>query len=118
MLALFQSTSSGALRYCRCDGNGSQLYSLVAPVQSGCDVLLDVPHAVVGQVTHQHLPPKVQDLVHHVPQPVEQIPLVPLRIREGGRESQPGTSGREDEGKKRQNEDKRGDETSLWWKSP
>lgn len=58
------------------------MHSLVAPVQSGCDVLLDVPHAVVGQVTHQHLPPQVQDLVHHVPQPVEQIPLVLLRGEE------------------------------------
>ena len=47
-------------------------------------MLLDVLHAVVGQVTHQHLPPQVQHLVHHVPEPVEQIPLALLRG--GGRE--------------------------------
>lgn len=59
------------------DENGF-LDSLVTPVQSGRDVLLDVPHAVVGEVAHQHLPPQVQDLIHHVPKPVEQIPLVLL----------------------------------------
>ena len=53
-------------------------YSLVAPVQSGRDVLLDVSHAVMGEVAHQHLPPQVQDFIHHVPKSVEQIPLVLL----------------------------------------
>lgn len=52
--------------------------SLVAPVQSGGDVLLDVPHAVVGEVAYQHLPPQVQDFIHHVPKSVEQIPLILL----------------------------------------
>lgn len=54
------------------------LYSLVAPVQSCRDVLLDVPHAVMGEVAHQHLPPQVEDFIHHVPKSVEQIPLVLL----------------------------------------
>lgn len=58
---------------------------LVAPVQTGSDVLFDVPHAVVGQVTHQNLPPKVQDLIHYVPQPMEQIPFILLQDRERGR---------------------------------
>lgn len=33
----------------------------------------------MGEVSHQHLPPQVQDFVHHVPKPVEQIPLVLLQ---------------------------------------
>lgn len=60
----------------------SFFYSLVAPVQSRRYVLLDVPHAVMGEVAHQHLPPQVQDFIHHVPKSVEQIPLVPLWKRE------------------------------------
>lgn len=60
------------------------VYSLVAPVQSGCDVLLNIPHAVMGEVAHQYLPPEVQDFIHHVPKPVEQIPLVLLE-RENGK---------------------------------
>ena len=55
-----------------------QSNSLVAPVQSGRDVLLDVPHAVMGEAADQHLPPQVQDFIHHVPKPVEQIPLILL----------------------------------------
>lgn len=55
-----------------------QCNSLVAPVQSRRDVLLDVPHAVMGEVAHQHLPPQVQDFIHHVPKSVEQIPLILL----------------------------------------
>lgn len=54
------------------------LYLLVAPVQSRRDVLLNVPHSVVGEVAHQHLPSKVQDFIHHMPKPVEQIPLILL----------------------------------------
>lgn len=78
-------------------------------------MLLDVPHAVVGQVTHQNLPPQVQDLVHHVPQPVEQIPLVLLPTGEGGEKSHPGGGCGEtgDDGKERQNEDKRGEAGRL-----
>lgn len=45
-------------------------------------MLLDVPHAVMGEVAHQHLPPQVQDFIHHVPKSVEQIPLVLLWKRE------------------------------------
>lgn len=45
-------------------------------------MLLDVPHAVMGKVAHQHLPPQVQDFIHHVPKSVEQIPLVLLWERE------------------------------------
>lgn len=36
----------------------------------------------MGKVAHQHLPPQVQDFIHHVPKSVEQIPLVLLRERE------------------------------------
>lgn len=68
-------------------------------------MLLDVPHAVVGQVTHQHLPSQVQDLVHHVPQPVKQIPLVLLRQREQEQGSE--------DARMRINEERREDETRL-----
>ena len=34
-------------------------YSLVSPVQPGSDVLFDVFHAVVGEVTNQNLSPQV-----------------------------------------------------------
>lgn len=60
------------------------LYSLVAPVQSCRDVLFNVPHAVMGEVAHQHLPPQVQDFIHHMPKPVEQIPLILLWKEENG----------------------------------
>lgn len=56
--------------------------SLISPVQTCSDVLFDVLHAVVGQVTNQNLPPQIQDLIHHMPQPVEQISFVLLRGRE------------------------------------
>ena len=49
---------------------------LIAPVQARCDMLLDVAHAVMGQVAHQNLLPQLQDLIHHVPQPVEEITLI------------------------------------------
>lgn len=65
------------------------LYSLVAPVQSRCDVLLHVLHTVMGEVAHQHLPPQVQDFIHHVPKPVEQIALILLR--EGRKNGKGGT---------------------------
>lgn len=55
-------------------------YSLVAPVQSRRNVLLHVPHPVMSEVAHQHLPPQVQDFIHHVPKPVEQIPLILLQV--------------------------------------
>lgn len=42
-------------------------------------MLLDVPHAIMGEVSNQHLPPQVQDLIHHMPKPMEQIPLVLLQ---------------------------------------
>lgn len=81
-------------------------------------MLLDVPHAVVGQVTHQNLPPQVQDLVHHMPQPVKQIPLVLLPTGEGGEERHPGggrgrweMTGRRD--RMRINEERREDQTRL-----
>lgn len=53
-------------------------YSLVAPVEARGDVALHVLCAVVSQVAQQHLPPQVQHLVHDVPQPVEEVALVPL----------------------------------------
>ena len=68
----------------------SRFYSLVAPVQSGCDVLLDIPHTVMSKVANQHLPSQVQDFIHHVPKPVEQIPLILLqevKMLRGERES-------------------------------
>lgn len=52
---------------------------LVAPIQTCRDVLFDVPHAVVCQVTHQNLPSQVQYLIHHVPQSMKQITFVFLR---------------------------------------
>lgn len=56
--------------------------SLIAPIQACSDVLFDVLHAVVGQVTDQNLTPQIQDLIHHMPQPVEQIPFILLWGRE------------------------------------
>lgn len=53
-------------------------YSLVAPVEARGDVALHVLRAVMSQVAQQHLPPQVQHLVHDVPQPVEEVALVPL----------------------------------------
>lgn len=84
--------------------------SLVAPVQSGRDVLLDVPHAVVGEVAHQHLPSQVQDFIHHVPKSVEQIPLLLLQERsEAGCEGWGRLIGR----KRRQNE--KDGLVGIWW---
>lgn len=60
-------------------------YSLVAPVQSRSDVLLDIPHAVMGEVAHQNLPPKVQDFIHHATKPAEHTPVI-LLLEEETRE--------------------------------
>lgn len=74
-------------------------------------MLLDVPHAVMGEVAHQHLPPQVQDFIHHVPKPVEQIPLILLWRQEnsgkGGGEGKEsiGMNEREIDKKGRQNDD-------------
>lgn len=84
-------------------------------------MLLDVPHAVMGEVAHQHLPPQVQYFIHHVPKSVEQIPLILLwkwekvgrkeeenMSREKHRESvNGGMNGREIDREERQNEDGR-----------
>ena len=53
-------------------------YSLVAPVQAGGDVALHILHPVVGEMPHKHLPPQVQDFIHDVPQPVEEIAFISL----------------------------------------
>lgn len=65
-------------------------YSLVAPIQSCCDVLLDVPQTVMSEVANQHLPPQVQDFIHHVPKPVEQIPLIFLEVWKRGEKKRGG----------------------------
>lgn len=53
-------------------------YSLIAPVQAGSNVTLHILHPVVGQMAHQHLPPQIQDFIHDVPQPVEEIAFISL----------------------------------------
>lgn len=63
-------------------------YSLIAPVQTCRDVLFDIPHAVVSQVTNQNLPPKVQNLIHHMPQSVKQISFIFLWGKQQGRKAQ------------------------------
>lgn len=60
-------------------------YSLIAPVEAGGDVALHILHPVMGQVAHQHLPSQVQDFVHDVPQPVEEVAFVPLGNTHRGR---------------------------------
>lgn len=62
-------------------------------------MLLDVPHAVVGEVAHQHLPPQVEYFIHHVPKSVEQIPLVLLPEWDGKEK------GRQIDRKERRNEE-------------
>lgn len=53
-------------------------YSLIAPVQAGSNVALHILHPVMGQMAHQHLPPQIQDFIHDVPQPVEEIAFISL----------------------------------------
>lgn len=54
------------------------IHSLIAPVQTSSDVSLDVLHSVMGEMANKDLPPQVQDFIHYVPQPVKEIPLIPL----------------------------------------
>lgn len=74
----------------------------------------------MGEVAHQHLPPQVQDFIHHVPKSVEQIPLILLREqetvgRDGERKNEWRSTGsqskamneREIDKEERQNEDDR-----------
>lgn len=53
-------------------------YSLIAPVQAGGNVTLHILHPVVGQMAHQHLPAQIQDFIHDVPQPMEEIAFISL----------------------------------------
>lgn len=39
---------------------------------------LHILHPVVGEMPHQHLPPQIQDFIHDVPQPVEEITFISL----------------------------------------
>lgn len=39
---------------------------------------LHILHPVMGQMAHQHLPPQIQDFIHDVPQPVEEIAFISL----------------------------------------
>lgn len=54
------------------------MHSLVAPVQTSCDVSLDILHSIMGEMANKDLPPQVEDFIHYVPQPVKEIPLIPL----------------------------------------
>lgn len=33
----------------------------------------------MGEMAHQHLPPQIQDFIHDVPEPVEEIAFISLR---------------------------------------
>lgn len=39
---------------------------------------LHILHPVMGQMAHEHLPPQIQDFIHDVPQPVEEIAFISL----------------------------------------
>lgn len=40
---------------------------------------LHILHPVMGKMANQHLAPQIQDFIHDVPQPVEEITFIPLR---------------------------------------
>ena len=54
-------------------------YLLIAPVQAHGDVPLNLPHLILGQVTRQELPSKVNKFIHHMTQLVEKIYFIFLK---------------------------------------
>lgn len=39
---------------------------------------LHILHPIMGEMPHKHLPPQIQDFIHDVPQPVEEIAFISL----------------------------------------